>query len=302
MTPATGPDLACFGYLAHAQVTAVRAYPAANTGADVVQVFPSLAGDAPITAMTARRLGSTAHLVSNRVGVDHAGKAVLDALDTATVSYQAMPSSTLDANTPQLTIVTDKAGTRTWFALLGDAVEQLTTVDLTPLTMARLAHIDCYRLLDAPAAAAITAGRPPLLLNLGGDALAPAVAEAASGRRIAFVQTNLDERDAGRAEPVAAELYARLGPDTVVVTLGQLGALGYTAAGTFRVPAQQIPVRHTHGAGAAFSGGLAHAYLTGATSHQAVQAACAAGTAHCAATAPLPHQRTNPDRIMEVTS
>lgn len=70
MTPVTGPDLACFGYLAYAQVTAVTASPAANSGAQVAQVFPSLAGDAPITALTARRLGSTAHLISNRVSLD----------------------------------------------------------------------------------------------------------------------------------------------------------------------------------------------------------------------------------------
>jgi hypothetical protein len=37
-------------------------------------------------------------------------------------------------------------------------------------------------------------------------------------------------------------------------------------------------VRHTHGAGAAFSGGLAHAYLTGATARQAVEAGYVAGT------------------------
>jgi 2-dehydro-3-deoxygluconokinase len=302
MAPATGPDLACFGYLAHAQVTAVRAYPPANTGAEVVQVFPSLAGDAPITAITARRLGSTVHLVSNRVGLDHAGQAVLDALDTATVSHQAVPSSAAGAGTPQLTIVTDEAGTRTWFAWLGDAVDQLVAVDLATLTVARLAYVDCYRILDAAAAAAITASRAPLLLNLGGDALSPAIADAASGRHLAFIQTNLDENDAGRAETVAADLYARLDPDTVVVTLGRLGALGHTATGTFRVPAQLVRVRHTHGAGAAFSGGLAHAYLTGATDYQAIQAACVAGTAHCAATSPVPHQRTDPALIMEVPS
>ncbi len=45
MTTATGPDLACFGYLAFAQVFAVKAYPAANSGAQVVQVFGSLAGE-----------------------------------------------------------------------------------------------------------------------------------------------------------------------------------------------------------------------------------------------------------------
>jgi sugar/nucleoside kinase (ribokinase family) len=201
----------------------------------------------------------------------------------------------------QVTIVTDDAGTRTWFAWLGDAVDQLATVDVTPLAVARLAYIDCYRILDAPAAAAITASRAPLLLNLGGDVLTPAVAEAASGRHIAFVQTNLDEHDADRAEAVAADLHARLAPETVVVTLGRLGAIGYTAAGAFGVPASQVPVRHTHGAGAAFAGGLAHAYLTGATARQAVHAGCVAGTAHCAATGPVPHQRTA-DLMMEVSS
>lgn len=168
--------------------------------------------------------------------------------------------------------------------------------------MARLAYIDCYRILDAPAAAAITASRAPLLLNLGGDPLSPTVTEAASVRPIAFLQTNLDEPDADRAEALAADLHARISPKTVVVTLGRLGALGYTAAGTFWVPAPQVPVRHTHGAGAAFSGGLAHAYLTGATSYQAVQAGCVAGTAHCAVPGPVPRQRTDPDLIMEVPS
>ena len=52
-----------------------------------------------------------------------------------------------------------------------------------------------------------------------------------------------------------------------MVTLGRLGALGHTATGPFHVPTAQVPVRHTHGAGAAFSGGLAHAHLTGAPAH-----------------------------------
>lgn len=192
--------------------------------------------------------------------------------------------------TPQLTIVTDHAGTRTWFAWLGNAVEQLAAVDLTPLTTARLVYIDCYRVLDEPATRAIEASRAPLLLNLGGDPLSDAIAEAASRHPIAFVQTNLDERDAGHAQTLAAELYARLQPETVAVTLGSLGALSYTAAGAFWDEAPAAEIRHTHGAGAAFSGGLAHAYLTGATAQQAVRAACRAGTVHCAAIS-LSHQR-----------
>ncbi|MGN9912674.1 PfkB family carbohydrate kinase [Phytohabitans sp. LJ34] len=132
--------------------------------------------------------------------------------------------------------------------------------------------------------------------------LSDTAAEAASRRHITFVQTNLDEQDAGRAEAVAADLYARLHPETVVVTLGRPGALGYTSAGAFRMQARQIHVRHTHGAGAAFSDRLAHAYLTGATARQAVHAACLAGTSHCAATGAIPHQRTDVDLIMEALS
>lgn len=298
LTPATGSDLACFGYLAYAQVTTVAAYPAANTGAQVSQVFPSLAGDAPIAALTARMLGSTAHLVSNRVSLDPAGQAVLDMLDTAGVTHQAVPSSATGLGTPQLTIVTDEAGTRTWFAWLGNAVDQLATADLTLLRTARLAYIDCYRIIDSQAARAITASRAPLLLNLGGDPLSPAVAHAARQRHIAFVQTNLDERDAGRAEAVAADLFAALDSEAVVITLGRLGAYAHTASGPFWIEAPQVAVRHTHGAGAAFSGGLAHAYLTGATARQAIHAACQAGTSHCTTTA-IPHQRTNADLIKE---
>ncbi|WP_162907125.1 carbohydrate kinase family protein [Allorhizocola rhizosphaerae] len=295
-----GTDLACFGYLAYAQVTAVAAYPAANSGAQVDQVFPSLAGDAPLCALTARRLGVSAHLISNRVSLDPAGQAVLDALDTAGVTHHAVPTETGGLGTPQLTIITDQAGTRTWFAWLGNAVDQLATVDLTPLTAARLAYIDCYRLMDSAAAAAITASRAPLLLNLGGDPLSDAIANAAAQRHIAFVQTNLDEHAADHAETLAAQLFDRLNPEAVVITLGRLGALGHTATATFRTSAPQVPVRHTHGAGAAFSGGLAHAYLTGATAWQAIHAACLVGTAHCATTTVhIPRQRLDSQPIKE---
>ena len=186
MTPAMGPYLVCFGYLAHAQVTTVAAYPAANTGAQVAQVLPSLGGDAPVTAVTARRLGSTAHLISNRVSIDAAGQALLDVLDSAAVTHQAVPSAAPGSGTPQLTIVTDEAGTRTWFGWLGDTMEQLAAVDLTSLSAARLAYIDCYRIIDGPAAAAITASRAPLLLNLGGDPLSDNVGEGArwTARRV----------------------------------------------------------------------------------------------------------------------
>lgn len=77
MTPARGPDLACFGYLAHARILHVAAYPPANTGVQVAEIIPSLAGDAPLTALTARRLGLTTSLLSNPVSPDPDGHTIL---------------------------------------------------------------------------------------------------------------------------------------------------------------------------------------------------------------------------------
>ena len=95
------------------------------------------------------------------------------------------------------------------------------------------------------------------------------------------MQTNLDEHRTNEADLIAAGLLSSLDAETVVITVGRLGAIGYSSEGRFDVRAEPVTVRHTCGAGAAFSGGLAHAYLTGATARQAVQAACAVGTAHC---------------------
>ncbi|MFJ6212796.1 hypothetical protein ACIQGZ_05615 [Streptomyces sp. NPDC092296] len=46
-------DLACFSYLAGARLLTVDRYPAADTGTEVHGVLHSLAGDGPITALTA---------------------------------------------------------------------------------------------------------------------------------------------------------------------------------------------------------------------------------------------------------
>lgn len=299
MTPSTGTDLACFGYLAYAQVFGVAAYPAANSGTQVTQIIPSLAGDAPIAALTARQLGSHVSLVSNPVSLDPAGLAVLYTLDTIGVAHQAVPVAMSGPGTPQLTIVTDDEGTRTWFAWLGTAIDQLNDADPTALATARLAYIDCYRIIDLAAAAAITASRAPLLLNLGGDPLSEAVATAASNRHVAFVQTNLDEAHADQAEHLAAQLHERICADAIVITLGRFGAFARTTTGTIRATAPSMTIRHTHGAGAAFSGGLAHAHLAGAGLAEALQSACAVATAHCAAARHIPRQRLATDLIKE---
>ncbi|RCG19102.1 carbohydrate kinase family protein [Sphaerisporangium album] len=274
-------DLACFSYLAGARLLAVDRYPAADTGAEVHSVTHSLAGDGPITAITARGLGLRTALAANHVGSDVTGSALLSRLDGAGVQHQlSLQAATMTA---ELTIITDRTGTRTWFAYLAPAYAGLADVDLSALTTARLTYIDCYAVLTAAATRAITAtarAGVPLMLNLGGDPLHPDIAQAAAGSR-PIVQTSLPENQAHHAGDLADDLARRLAPDVVLVTLGSLGAIAHQVGARHRAPAGDGPIIHTHGAGAAFSAGFAAAHLNGHDTSTALRQACLIGTAHC---------------------
>ncbi|MEV6985596.1 PfkB family carbohydrate kinase [Sphaerisporangium sp. NPDC051017] len=275
-------DLACFSYLAGARLLAVDRYPAADTGTEVHSVTHSLAGDGPITAMTGRALGLRTALVANHVGADVTGKAVLSRLDAAGVQHQL--SLRAASITAELTVVTDRVGTRTWFAHLAPAYAGLAGADLAALTTTRLAYIDCYQVITMAAAQAIAAtvgAGVPLMLNLGGDPLHPDIEHAAVGQ-VAIVQTSLPEHQAHRADDLADELAGRLDAEMVLVTLGSLGAIAHRGGARHRALAGRGPIAHTHGAGAAFSAGFAAAYLAGHDISISLRRACVIGTAHCA--------------------
>jgi sugar/nucleoside kinase (ribokinase family) len=282
-------DLVCFSYLADAQVLHVGAYPRPNGGAVVIQVAASIAADGPLAAVTASRLGLRTALISNAIGDDPAGQRLHAWLHDTGVDYPERRGRT--GITPQITVV-DDATTRTWFAALQHAYDELEHVSLDPLEQARLAYIDCYQVITTAAVRAITAaGSTPLMLNLGSDPVHDAIIAASSGRRIAVVQTGLDEAHADQAETVGRQVLDLLHPDTAVVTLGALGAIAVTRSGVRRAPAARVPVTHTHGAGAAFSAGYAHALLTGADVPAALVAGCTAGTRHCTSpAAPVPRR------------
>lgn len=273
-------DLVCVSYLADAEVLLVESYPGANSGAVVDHIAASIAADGPLVAITAARLGLRVGLVANAVGTDPAGRRLLDCLDRLRIHHTIGAAD--DTATPRLTVVIDDADTRTWFASLQHAPAELRTANLHLLADARLIYVDCYEVLAASAARTIAAASGmPLVLNLGGDRLDDSIVAASCDQRLAAVQTSLDEADGGDAEAVATDLLDQLRPDAAVVTLGRLGALTRTRAGIHRAAAPPVAVTHTHGAGAAFSAGYAHALLNGAGIDGALRAGCEAGAPHC---------------------
>ena len=278
-------DLVCVSYLADAQVLHVDPDPLPNSGAVVDETAASIAGDGPLTAITAARLGLRTGLISNSVGTDPTGQRLRHWLDQIGVRHDVRAIA--GTVTPHLTVIAD-GGTRTWFAALQHAYADLLTVDLTPLRYARMAYIDCYRVISDAAARSITAARDtPLMLNLGGDQPSRAVISAAVGKQLIAVQTSIDESAADTAADIADELFQQFAPHAAVVTAGRHGALALTRDRLHRVAAPEAEVHHTHGAGAAFSAGYAHAVLGGADIATALAAGCLTGTQHCATPAAL---------------
>lgn len=280
MTSAAPLDLVCVSYLADTQLLQVSAYPPANGGTVIDQITASIGADGPLVAITAARLGLRTGLVANGVGADPAGHRLLYRLDAAGVRHGI--GTLPDAVTPQLAVIVDDAGTRTWFAALQNTAADLSGTNLHLISGARMVYLDCYRVLTPLALRTIAAAdQTPLLLNLGADPLDDAIVMAAEGRQVAAVQTSLDEADSGRAEALACHLFDRLRPDVAVVTLGRLGAVARSRNGLHRSFAPPVAVTHTHGAGSAFSAGYAHALLRGADIDAALRVACETGAAHC---------------------
>ncbi|MCX4745533.1 carbohydrate kinase family protein [Kitasatospora sp. NBC_01287] len=288
-------DLACFSYLAGARLLSVDRYPTADSGAEVHDVIHSLAGDGPIAAVTAAGLALACSVVANCVGADLVGTGLLEQLENAGIQHRI--TQRIGLRTPEITVITDRDGTRTWFAHLAQATGDLLTADFSGLARARAAYIDCYRAITQPAAHAIQAAAQagvPVILNLGSEPLDPVIRQAASAADVIAVQTGLPERHANQAHAVADDLFQQLNPTAALVTLGRLGVVARSATGRYRVPAGAGPVVHTHGAGAAFSGGFAAAYLAGHDLPTCLRRACTTATAHCATHHPYSPQGAHP--------
>src|SRR6266851_485680 len=74
-TRSSGP-VACFSYLAAAELWNVARFPAANHGAEVLAIEQSVAADGPMVAAVLAAAGVPALLLANDVGDDADGAAV----------------------------------------------------------------------------------------------------------------------------------------------------------------------------------------------------------------------------------
>lgn len=274
--------MVCFSYLAAAELWQVPRFPLANRGAEVVSVEHSIAADAPMTAASLVTLDVPTLLLANDIGNDQKGSDVRAWLQRYGVgTTMSMRPNTV---TPRIVVVADDAGTRTWFPHLTGVSDTLATLDLSPLACASFAYVDCYQLIETPAVRAIHAARSagvPLLLNLGGSPLSSAVIAAVCDYPHMIIQTNVEDDAYPDAPHVAASILATTGASWVVITAGAAGALALSPNECLNAPAFRVDVRHTHCAGAAFSGGLIYGLLHDWSMDDCLTLACASGALRC---------------------
>lgn len=248
----SGP-VVCISYLAVASLWTVSRFPLANYGAEVLGIEHSIAADGPMTAAVLAALDVPSLVLANDIGNDANGAEVRGWLQRHNVHTTAEMSA--DLPTPQIVVVADATGTRTWFPYLPGVADVLATLDLAPVAGASFAYIDCYQLIEAAAVRAIHAAGAVgvrLLLNLGGSPLSPSVVAAVNGCPRLIVQSNVDDDAATEAPRIASFILDATDATWVVVTAGAHGAVAVSQTEHLSVPAFRAVVRHTHCAGAAF--------------------------------------------------
>ncbi|WP_024805586.1 carbohydrate kinase family protein [Nocardia sp. BMG51109] len=290
MTLQSGP-VVCVSYLALAELWTVPQFPRANHGAEVRSIERSVAADGPTTAAALAALGAPTLLAANDIGSDDHGTFVRQWLEERAVecAFTTRP----EVVTPRTVVAADDDHTRTWFAHLPGVAASLEQVDLAPIAAASFLYVDCYEIIEQATIRVIDAGRTtevPMLLNLGGSDLSESVATALRGHPHLLIQTNVDDTAHEESPALARSLLAQTSARWVIVTAGAFGAVAVSRSEQTSVPAFPVTVRHTHCAGAAFSGGLLYGLRAGWSMQLSMLLGSASGALQCARhqNAPLP--------------
>jgi sugar/nucleoside kinase (ribokinase family) len=277
-----GGPVVCFSYLAAASLWKVGRFPAANHGAEVNEIEESIAADGPMVAAVLAALDQPNLLIANGLGDDPTGQQVCSWLQQHQV--QTTADAKAGNKTPRIVVVGDNHHTRTMFPYLPGVADELERVDLAPLRSASFAYIDGYKLLGKAAARAVQAAKAaqlPLLVNLGGDLVPSELLDALDGYPGLVVQTSITEESLETASRLVTYIQADMQCDWAIITAGKAGAAAANERAVVRAPAFRAEVRHTHCAGAAFSGGLLYGLAQSWHMQDCLELAAASGALRC---------------------
>lgn len=230
-------------------------------------------------ACAASRLGARTALVAT-VGTDQFGSVAVDSVAAFGVNVDAVV---------RLSEVTSFS-----FVALDESGEKALTIVRTPTFFPRFEDIDVSRLQEAravhiapfdlevasriaevarAAGAVVTVDLEPAMAGRGLDAVAPLL------RQATLVMPNefcLDQLFGSGSLDEGLSRLLEFGPEAVVVTRGREGAVVRDRDGEHEVPALEVDVRDTTGAGDCFNAALVTSWLGGQSVAEAAKFAAAA--------------------------
>jgi sugar/nucleoside kinase (ribokinase family) len=249
-------DVVCCGVLFPLHVAAVEEYPKADSGTDILSLVEFIGADAPITSLILDGLGCSVGLISNDIGNDPGGRELLERLKRTDI----VTTVTLldDVSTPFCLTVVDQDGNRTWFTFLPSGAECLMNVDLGLVRQTDLFYVDVYPEIWPASVRAIDCAIElgvPIIMNLSEDVLNEELGRRLQ-RGVSVIQMGVVDQSIEQAIEMAQTLFDSYSASLCVLTMARDGVIYTNHSGTYHLPAHDVKVVNTCGAGATFSAGL----------------------------------------------
>jgi sugar/nucleoside kinase (ribokinase family) len=250
-------SVACVGLATRDTILAVPEQPPADGRVVATELVVAGGGPAATAAVTLARLGVDVAFFGV-VGDDEAGAFVRAGLEEEGIDVSGLDVAA-GKRTPQSVVLVGPGGTRSIVHRPGDG-------ELAPVEPdADWVHVDHAGYGHARGRLSIDGGNPIPTLDLRGVAL-----YAPTEERL-------------RAEFGEAGAALAAGAETVVVTRGASGSVGYTRDGTVEAPPVPCAPVSTLGAGDVFHGALLAFLVRGAGLEEALRAANTAASLSCRA-------------------
>jgi sugar/nucleoside kinase (ribokinase family) len=251
------------GYNAFDVICPLSALPPADSKQELPQIVLSGGGPAATAAIALARLGAKVRLVTP-LADDVPGRMQSQQLRQAGIDISLCPLCAGHESPKAVILVHPHSGQRTILWSRG-SLPPLAPEGASPawLDDMDLLYLDSHE--PAVGTALATAARRralPVVLDAGtvrpGMAgLVPFCTDVISSSVFAPVLTGLDDSEA------ALRALARLGPERVAMTFGDSGCFALSEGHLVHVPAFDVPVKDTTGAGDVFHAGYAYARVQG---------------------------------------
>ena len=259
----------------------VSCYPPLDVKLELLEFSKQGGGPVATALVTLSRLGvSTSYI--GRVGNDEQGRFILEEFEKEGVDTRGVIIEQGGSSLFAFCIIEKSSGKRTIFWKRGNYSQlDLERLDKQLVLSARFLHLDGHH-IKAAIQVAIWAKEKKIKIVLDPDINPPEMKQLVGLTDIIiassdFARAFTREKDCSKA----AERLFSLGPEVVVITLGQKGCLCVSREGVFTRAAFRVKVIDTTGAGDVFHGAFIYGLLKGWNLEKTAQFSSAVSAIKC---------------------